>query len=383
MSNIKLMQQPVRTEIQGDKLIPVNISKALYFKIKYLCYNIFDDEWSGTLFFKARGKITDKNFKIECVDVMPQNHGDKSWTEFKFDDGKFARYMMQNRHLTRYSMGLIHSHNTMPAFHSGRDMAELRESSDKFPYYLSLVVNNKDEMVAKIGMVCTRTVNSSNVYSYKIVGGKEVGYKKNNTITEEVLVIYDCVVTIPDYNDILKSQIKDENFIAQAALITEEKIKQEKLKKAQELKKPTVHENFDKKQYRFPFELGEKEDSGITKPELLMSRIISNNTDTFDSIEKSLRKLNEELNSLWSGDESKLSEYEKETLASMRESFLEAHFAGMETNLEIFYKSVYPYDEFLTSFEPRVKEALELLYPFEGQYEEIVNAVEFELLNVL
>ena len=66
-----------------------------------------------------------------------------------------------------WKVGHIHSHHSMSVFFSGTDEAELRENSANHNFYLSIIVNNKHEIIGKVG------IKSSNNLPENI---EEIGY---------------------------------------------------------------------------------------------------------------------------------------------------------------------------------------------------------------
>ena len=102
--------------------------------------------------------------ELHAEDIIPMDKGSQGATEYeynkksmfdtsKFDD-KHIDYVesMCDEHpeVLEWKVGHIHSHNNMGVFFSGVDMKELEDNAKSHNFYLSLVVNNKMETVAKV-----------------------------------------------------------------------------------------------------------------------------------------------------------------------------------------------------------------------------------------
>ena len=102
--------------------------------------------------------------ELHAEDIIPMDKGSQGATEYeynkksmfdtsKFDD-KHIDYVesMWDEHpeVLEWKVGHIHSHNNMSVFFSGVDMKELEDNAKSHNFYLSLVVNNKMETVAKV-----------------------------------------------------------------------------------------------------------------------------------------------------------------------------------------------------------------------------------------
>ena len=134
-------------------------------KIQYLCTRINEVEWSGILLYSVKGSIKEpEKMELHAEDIIPMDKGSAGATEYeynkksmfdtsKFDD-KHIDYIdaMCDEHpeVLEWKVGHIHSHNNMGVFFSGVDIKELEDNAKSHNFYLSLVVNNKMETVAKV-----------------------------------------------------------------------------------------------------------------------------------------------------------------------------------------------------------------------------------------
>lgn len=103
---------------------------------------------------------------------------------------------------------LIHSHNKMDVYFSSIDMEELNDNSEEHIYYLSLIVNNKNEMCAKV----SRVVQMKSIIQTR----DEQDNSYEQEFTQEFLEIFDCDITL-EYED-----FKEESFIDKVDSIRKE-----------------------------------------------------------------------------------------------------------------------------------------------------------------
>ena len=125
------------------------------------------------------------------------NKGTKAYTEF--DTGtEGMEFLMENNEFLDCKQGLIHSHNSMGVFFSGQDTAELASNAPFHNYYLSLIVNNKNEMCAKIASV--GKVDEQKITNFEYTG--ENGIKRsgnlNTNTKEDVVFFYTCDIQKPN-----------------------------------------------------------------------------------------------------------------------------------------------------------------------------------------
>lgn len=125
--------------------------------VNYMLSTISFTEWSGFLYYKFTGSIKDvSNMQFTLVDFLPLDIGNPTYTEF--DTSKFrneiADMYANNRDLIYCKVGLIHSHNSMQTFFSVTDDSQLKEGITKgqFDLFLSVIVNNARDMVAKVAV---------------------------------------------------------------------------------------------------------------------------------------------------------------------------------------------------------------------------------------
>jgi proteasome lid subunit RPN8/RPN11 len=133
----------------------LSITQNLLYKIYRLCQVNNPVEWSAVLIYKIlEGSVEDPgNFKLEAIDLFLMDIGTSGYTEYEFDES-VAGFLCDNPKYMEvgYALGHIHSHNNMETFFSGTDKQELKDNAPNHEFYLSLIVNNKNNMCAKIAI---------------------------------------------------------------------------------------------------------------------------------------------------------------------------------------------------------------------------------------
>ena len=103
--------KPIYPQLQSelyDLIIPMEVEM----KIRTICKNIWDNEWSGILFYTYTGSIEDNDLKITCTDIFVLDIGSATFTSFSMSP-EIVDYIAENPSLVDCQMGLIHSHNNM------------------------------------------------------------------------------------------------------------------------------------------------------------------------------------------------------------------------------------------------------------------------------
>lgn len=175
-------------------VIPDNV----LYKIQQWCVHIPDREWSGVLFYKVKGDFK-KALTLTCKDIYICDIGKSTVTEF-CHNADIVRYADEHDLLDCFQ-GLIHSHQALNTFFSHTDLNTLQEQGKQMPHFLSLIVNNKMEMKAKI----TRRVYYKASY-YKTFKGKDVKFNFKNTEADIVEQIqnFDVNIEMSGNNAVIK-----------------------------------------------------------------------------------------------------------------------------------------------------------------------------------
>ena len=162
------------------------ISEEVEKKIRYICQQIWKDEWSGTLFYKPEGRFEDGTLAIRCVDIYVMDIGTAAYTEFDMSPDVIS-YMTDNPELLDCQMGLIHSHNNMSTFFSVTDTATLKEEGMDRNHFVSLIVNNEGTYTAAITRKVKATKTITENFSYPTFEDEEVTDTKTYTVESEEL----------------------------------------------------------------------------------------------------------------------------------------------------------------------------------------------------
>lgn len=194
-----------------DSTIKLKLDKSISDKIKFLCRQISEVEWSGVLFYSVEGSIIDpKNMIIHCKDIFPMDKGTGGHTAYEYGE-TLVEFRMDNPATNLMTIGHIHSHNKMSVFFSGEDTSELTDNSQFHNYYLSVVVNNVFNVIGRVSFMGY----GQNVLSGKNEDGEQ--YTRTVTTAEEVMFYYECDVEKDDY----KIEVPD-NFKLHVERIIEE-----------------------------------------------------------------------------------------------------------------------------------------------------------------
>lgn len=190
-------------------------------QIQYLCKLISKVEWSGALFYTTEGSIEKpETFKITLKTILPLDMGTQAYTEYNLDE-RFMDFIEEDfEERCTWKLGHIHSHNSMGVFFSGTDMAELNDNAPAHNFYLSLIVNNAMDFLAKVAFIGEAKKDIKQVpYTAKNVQGHDYIIEKQDfEVNTQKLFIYDCEMITP-----LQTVIISEQFEAQVAKIMEPK----------------------------------------------------------------------------------------------------------------------------------------------------------------
>lgn len=193
----------------------------VFHQIQYLCKNISKVEWSGALFYTTEGSIEKPGtFKITLKTILPLDMGSSAYTEYHLDD-RFIDFIEEDfEERCTWKLGHIHSHNTMAVFFSGTDMAELNDNAPAHNFYLSLIVNNYMDFIAKVAFIGEAKKDIKQVpYTAKNVDGHDYIIEKQDfEVNTKKLFIYDCDIDAPKSTILVTDQ-----FSAQVAKIMEPK----------------------------------------------------------------------------------------------------------------------------------------------------------------
>jgi len=166
-------------------------------KLRYICNEIYKEEWSAALFYRVKGSIRNPSkMKLTVIDFFPMDKGSVAHTEYDIDQGDNALvgYMMENELFGNIILGHLHSHNTMSVFFSPEDTGELQRNVSNHNIYLSLIVNNKMEMTARVAYEANCVVNPN--FVARDENGDEYNIK-GNEYTESIMCFHNVEIIKP------------------------------------------------------------------------------------------------------------------------------------------------------------------------------------------
>lgn len=205
------MQEPklpvVLMTLDSGKKPLVKISKDFQHKYLYLCSQVPKLEWSGVLFYKLEGEVTNPGDMVMVLeDILLMDIGSPGFTSFTQDTDV-------SNHLAKdldWQTGLIHSHNTMRSFFSGEDDDELALNTGLQNFYLSVIVNNFNEVVAAVAFATEVEKSQSEVFKYKNAWGESLApLKSDKKVLRREAHKYMCDVEIEGAEMQVSQEFKD------------------------------------------------------------------------------------------------------------------------------------------------------------------------------
>lgn len=200
--------KPVLELVHRQDIFKIVIPAEVEKKIRFLCKNIWDVEWSGVLFYKVEGAFEDKSLTIRCVDLFQMDIGTSAYTEFNVSPD-MATYMVDHPELLEEGIyqGLIHSHNNMATFFSGTDTATLSAEGNDMAHFVSLIVNNAGKYTAGVTRKykCVQTVSEK--YTYPTWNGEVREGVETFDIEEEKLEWFNLDIVFEDATDDFETEM--------------------------------------------------------------------------------------------------------------------------------------------------------------------------------
>lgn len=202
--------KPVLELVHRQDIFKIVIPAEVEKKIRFLCKNIWDVEWSGVLFYKVEGAFEDKSLTIRCVDLFQMDIGTSAYTEFNMSPD-MATYMVDHPKLLEEGIyqGLIHSHNNMATFFSGTDTATLSAEGNDMAHFVSLIVNNAGKYTAGVTRKykCVQTVSEK--YTYPTWNGEVREGVETFDIEEEKLEWFNLDIVFEDATDDFETEMME------------------------------------------------------------------------------------------------------------------------------------------------------------------------------
>lgn len=199
--------------------------------------------------------------------------GTSTSTEFSYDE-RYVNYLMNNPERMEWKNGLIHSHNNMAVFYSGTDEKELATNAKAHNYYLSVVVNNKLDIIGRIGFIGEVEYTVRNPYQALDENGNKYVIKGSNFVKkEQKLFSYDCKISyeIPENG-------LDKEFMENVSEILKPKIKPFAAQKSPSYYPPNHSNNYDFGGADY-VEWFESNNSPFTSPKKTDQSLIARNSD--------------------------------------------------------------------------------------------------------
>lgn len=206
----------------------ITISDKVFDKIKILCNKYNRVEWSGIIWMNLKGTVEDPaTLEVNIVDFTLLDIGSPAYTEFEISPEIIMPIYNKYPEYITMKYGCIHSHNNMGVFFSGTDTSTLLEQAFIHNFFVSVIVNNNFDKIAKISYQGKRTIKGKITETFfNRIGKILLPYTKvtEENTEEDVVYVIDCNV---NYESELPV---DEELNGQIELL--EKREEEKKKKA-------------------------------------------------------------------------------------------------------------------------------------------------------
>lgn len=103
-------KQPEIKKIELENKFTLHINKEVREKIEYICNKICNIEWSGVLFYKIQGDLTDiDQLVVTPIDLFPLDIGNSVATEYEYDN-EYIKYRSSNPELLEDGVFVGHVH---------------------------------------------------------------------------------------------------------------------------------------------------------------------------------------------------------------------------------------------------------------------------------
>lgn len=168
------------------------------------------------LFYNVEGSIQDiSTMIITPVEIFLRDIGSKTHTEFTYDE-ECMEFVEKNDLFTSHH-GFIHSHNSMKVFFSPEDQDELQDNAGTHNIYLSLIVNNFMDIIAKVVFLG----QPASEYSCFDENGNK--YELELSDPEKIMFSYDCKILMPPQEFNVSEEFK--NIYTELSKKTQAKLK--------------------------------------------------------------------------------------------------------------------------------------------------------------
>lgn len=174
-------------------------------------------EWCGILLYEVlEGSLSDmENFSFKLLGYYPIDIGSAAYTSADISEHLADMYDAFPQLLESgidgnpiVKTGFIHSHHTMDVYFSTTDKEELLENCRFYNYYLSVIVNYRGDVAAKIAIPTVESVEKKVIKKIKNDLGDDIII--NHTEEEEIesVLEIDCLIYYyKQNNEIINAQL--------------------------------------------------------------------------------------------------------------------------------------------------------------------------------
>lgn len=195
MSGKKDYFQKQYREYKDPRRVKIYITEKAQSQILVAHALVGDIEWSGFHFFKEIGGNINEPDKLELElrHIHILDVGTPGYTEFTPNERMMEVYD-DYPEATECKMGIIHTHHNMSTFFSGTDEKELHDNVDKYPYYVSLIVNHKGIYTARLVYLVEEEREPTVKYNSRLEKLKNRRMKLPRNDSSQIMVIHECDV---------------------------------------------------------------------------------------------------------------------------------------------------------------------------------------------
>jgi len=105
-----ITKQPDIKKIELSNKFTLHINKEVREKIEYICDKVPNIEWSGVLFYKINGDLTNiDQLVVTPIDLFPLDIGNAVTTEYEYDN-EYIRYRSSHPELLEDGVFIGHVH---------------------------------------------------------------------------------------------------------------------------------------------------------------------------------------------------------------------------------------------------------------------------------
>lgn len=176
----------------------VNIPSKIFSDIYYLHSKYQGKEWSGHLYYNTQGDLNNPNeLIIDVKEFVLLDLGSAAFTEIDPTGEQLIEMYDKRPQILTMKHGCIHTHHNMRTFFSGTDTDTLLENAANYNFFLSVIVNNAGDTIAKISLQgFIEEPETTNLHKFKFGKGFiEKIITKEKKVTE-IVYVYDCIIKI-------------------------------------------------------------------------------------------------------------------------------------------------------------------------------------------